>query len=422
MKDQLLHRFIEYVQIDTTADENSQSIPSTKNQFDLANLLAEELKAMGVDSVEVDDKCYVYASLKSNIPPNYQSGQSGQTEQSKLPKIGFIAHLDTSPSVTGKNVNPQIIESYQGGDIQLNDAFKISDEENPILKESIGQTIITTDGTTLLGADDKAGIAIIMTAMNHLIENPEILHPDIKIGFTPDEEIGRGSSNFNVKKFDADFAFTIDGGPGGEINNETFSADSATISIKGRDIHPGHAKDILVNALKVAAEIICLLPKDITPETTCEKEPFIHPHFIEGQVGTATIKLILRAFDSQTLKDQKQLLEKIIAQVQNNYPNAEIDLFISETYRNMCDVLNTVPHISEYLEEAVKRTGLKPAWVPVRGGTDGSGLTAMGLPCPNIFTGGYNYHGQTEWVSLDIMLKSVETVLNLIQIYVEESA
>ncbi|MCK5165347.1 MAG: peptidase T [Desulfobacula sp.] len=414
MKTQLLDRFIAYVKIDTQSDENSETVPSTDKQFDLAELLVKELTQMGLDAVELDDHCYVYAKLDSNIPRDHPVFQ-------KAPKLGFLAHMDTSPSVTGKNVNPQIIKGYRGGDIKLNDAFTITDRENPVLKRSIGHTIITTDGTTLLGADDKSGIAIIMTVVNHLKNNPSILHPDIRIGFTPDEEIGRGALHFNLEKFDADFAYTVDGGPAGEINNETFSADAAVISIKGRDIHPGEAKDIMVNALKVAADIISLLPKDMTPETTSDKESFIHPHFMEGQVGGATIKLLLRAFDTQTLKKQKNTLKQIISKVRTGYPNALISLEISDTYRNMNKTLETVPHVSRYLEEAVKRTGLEAKWVPVRGGTDGSGLTAMGLPCPNIFTGGYNFHGQTEWISLNVMEKSFETLLKLIQVCIEKA-
>ena len=415
MKDQLLNRFITYVKIDTQSDEDSTTTPSTDRQFDLARLLVKELNQLGLDSVELDDQCYVYAKLNSNLPQTHHLYQ-------KAPKLGFIAHLDTSPSVTGKNVIPRIIKGYKGGNIKLNDAFTITDTENPVLKESIGQTLITTDGTTLLGADDKSGIAIIMTAISQLAADPSILHPDIRIAFTPDEEVGKGSSHFNLEIFDADFAYTVDGGPAGEINNETFSADSAVISIKGRDIHPGEAKDIMVNALRVAADIVSRLPIEMSPETTSEKEGFIHPHFMEGQVGTAVIKILLRAFDIKTLKQEKALLQQIISQVQEKYPAAVIELEISQTYRNMRETLETVPHISRYLEEAVKRTGLVPKWVPVRGGTDGSGLTAMGLPCPNIFTGGHNYHGQTEWVSLDIMEKSVETVLNLVQICIESSS
>ena len=413
MKKQLLDRFIRYVKIDTQSDENSETVPSTEKQFDLARLLVDELNRLGVDSVELDNQCYLYAKLHSNVPENHYAFK-------KTPKIGFIAHLDTSPSVTGKNVNPQVIQHYQGSDIKLNDSFKITNKENPDLKKSIGHTLITTDGTTLLGADDKAGIAIIMTAIFILRQHPEILHPDISIGFTPDEEIGRGAKNFNLKKFDADFAYTVDGGPEGEINNETFSADAATITIRGRDIHPGEAKGIMINAIKIASDIIADLPQDMAPETTAGKSPFIHPHFMEGQVGKATIKLLFRSFDSDTLEEQKHLVETIIKKVRQKYPKAVIDLTVSKTYRNMHDALKKVPYVSDYLETAVKQTGLSPKWIPVRGGTDGSGLTAMGLPCPNIFTGGHNYHGQTEWVSLDVMEKSVQTILNLIQLCIEK--
>ncbi len=416
MKKQLLDRFIRYVKIDTQSDENSGTSPSAKKQFDLARLLVSELQAMGLDPVELDDHCYVYARLDSNIPKDHKAFKK---LQKKGTKIGLLAHLDTSPSVSGKTVTPQIINTYKGGDIRLNDAFTIYEKENPHLKDAMGHTLITTDGTTLLGADDKAGIAIIMTAVHHLKTHPEILHPDIRIAFTPDEEIGKGALNFDLKKFDADFAYTIDGGPAGEINNETFSADSAVISIKGRNIHPGEAHGIMVNAIKIASDIIGFLPKDMAPETTKDKAPFIHPYAMEGTVGTAVVKFLLRAFDIKTLKKQKVLLEEIIIRVQENYPESMIELETSQTYRNMHDALKQIPHVSAYLEEAVRRTGLQPKWVPVRGGTDGSGLTAMGLPCPNIFTGGHNYHGQTEWISLDIMEKSVETVLHLFQICLE---
>ena len=412
MKNYLLDRFIRYVKIDTQSDENTGTSPSTDKQFDLARLLVSELKEMCLDQVELDDRCYVYARLNSNIPKDHKAFR-------KTPKIGFIAHLDTSPSVSGKNVNPQIIKDYQGGDIRLNDAFTIYEKENPHLKDSRGHTLITTDGATLLGADDKAGIAIIMTAIYHLKMHPEILHPDIRISFTPDEEIGKGALHFNLEKFDADFAYTVDGGPAGEINNETFSADAAVISVKGRNIHPGEANGIMVNAIKIAADIIGFLPGDMAPETTKDKAPFIHPYAMEGNVGTAVIKFLLRAFDTNTLEKQKTLLEEIIIRVQDSYPASMIELEISETYRNMHTALKQVPHVSDHLEEAVRRTGLLPRWAPVRGGTDGSGLTAMGLPCPNIFTGGHNYHGQTEWISLDIMEKSVETVLHLFQICLE---
>ncbi len=417
MKKHLLDRFLRYVRIDTQSDENSGASPSTDKQFDLARLLVSELRELGLDPVELDDRCYVYARLKSNLP-EHQAIQKA-SGPGPIPKLGFIAHLDTSPSTSGKDVNPQIIRDYPGGDIRLNETVSILEKENRHLKDSLGHTLVTTDGTTLLGADDKAGIAIIMTALHHLKTHPEIPHPHIRISFTPDEEIGKGALNFDLERFDADFAYTVDGGPAGEINNETFSADSAVISIQGKNIHPGEAHGVMVNALKIAADIVAALPGDMAPETTKDKAPFIHPYFMEGSVGTAVVKFLLRAFDIQTLEKQKALLEDIILRVQDHYPDSVIDLEISETYRNMHGTLQQVPHVSAYLEEAVRRTGLVPKWVAVRGGTDGSGLTAMGLPCPNIFTGGHNYHGQTEWVSLDIMEKSVETLVHLVQICVE---
>ncbi|MFA5906025.1 MAG: peptidase T, partial [Desulfobacula sp.] len=319
MKNLVLNRFVRYAGIDTQSDENSRTSPSTDKQFDLARLLVSELEAMGLDQVELDNHCHVYARLNSNIPKDHKAFR-------KAPKIGLIAHLDTSPSVSGKNVTPQILNTYQGGDIILGDTFTIYEKENPALKDSIGHTLITTDGTTLLGADDKAGIAIIMTAIHHLKTHPEILRPDIRIAFTPDEEIGKGTLHFNLEKFDADFAYTVDGGPAGEINNETFSADSAVISIKGRNIHPGEAHGVMVNAIKIAADIIGFLPKDMAPETTKDKAPFIHPYFTEGDVGTAVVKLLLRAFDIKTLEKQQALLEEIIIRVQEGYPASIIEL------------------------------------------------------------------------------------------------
>ena len=417
MREHLLERFLRYVKIDTRSDENSGTNPSTDKQFDLAQLLVSELQELGLDPVELDDRCYVYARLNTNLPGDQAIRNA--SGPGPIPRLGLIAHLDTSPSTSGKNVNPQVIRAYPGGDIRLNETVSILEKENRHLKDSLGHTLVTTDGTTLLGADDKAGIAIIMTALLHLKTHPEIPRPHIRISFTPDEEIGKGALNFDLEKFDADFAYTVDGGPAGEINNETFSADSAVISIQGKNIHPGEAHGVMVNALKIAADIVAALPGDMAPETTKDRAPFLHPYAMEGDVGKAVVKFLLRAFDTRTLEKQKALLEDIILRVQDRYPSSRIDLEISETYRNMHGTLQQVPHVSRYLEEAVRRTGLVPKWVAVRGGTDGSGLTAMGLPCPNIFTGGHNYHGPTEWVSLDIMEKSVETLIHLVQICME---
>lgn len=414
MKTLLLHRFLEYVKIDTQSDENSDTVPSTDKQFVLAELLVKQLKEMGMDSVQLSDTCYVYAKLNSNIPENHPA--YGNT-----PKIGFIAHLDTAPATTGANVRPRVIENYPGGDISISKSLTLTPNENTHLKTSVGHTVITTDGTTLLGADDKAGIAIIMSALNELINTPSVLHPAIRVAFTPDEEIGKGTLHFDLEQFDADLAYTIDGGPAGEINKETFSADSATISITGADIHPGEAKNIMVNALRIAGDIISRMPKKMAPETTEKRQPFIHPYHVEGSIATATVKCLLRAFDTETLDAEKKILEDIISDIQEAYPKSEIKLIVRKNYRNMRDVLETEPLITDHLETAVKQAGLEPRWIPIRGGTDGSGLTAMGLPCPNIFTGGHNFHGPTEWISLDMMEKSVETVLHLIQVWANEA-
>lgn len=413
MKQELLNRFLDYVSIDTQSDENSKTIPSTKKQFDLANRLVDELTAMGVADVVLDSKCYVYAKLPANLP-------DGHPLKENPPKVGFIAHLDTAPATTGKNVNPQIVGAYPGGDIKISPTLTLTPKENPALNDAVDHTLITTDGTTLLGADDKAGIAIIMTALNRIIKNPDILHPELRVAFTPDEEIGKGARHFNLKKFDADAAYTVDGGPAGEINRETFSADSAEISIKGRETHPGEAKGILINALKIASFIISELPQSLAPETTSKRQPFIHPYIFEGSVADARIKCLLRGFDLKDLARQKIILEEIGKRTRKKWPKAVVDLNFSQTYRNMKEVLETVPHVTDHLEAAVRRAGLEPRWIPVRGGTDGSGLTEMGLPCPNIFTGGHNYHGPSEWISLDIMEKSVQTVVNLAQIWVNE--
>ena len=341
----------------------------------------------------------------------------------KVPTVGFIAHVDTSPSTSGANVKPQILRDYRGGDIVLpgDPSVIIKDSENPELKKQVGRTIITSDGTTLLGADDKAGIAIIMTAMQHLIEHPNLLHGDIKVGFTPDEEVGMGTKYFDIKKFGAQFAYTVDGDTAGELNKETFSANSAIITVYGRNIHPGTAKGIMVNSIRVIADIIARMPRDMAPETTEGYEPYIHPHVLQGDEAKSVVKILLRDFRTEGLEVLKQKLERIIAEVQPLHPKANIELQILESYRNMREGLEKDQRVLDCLWEATKRSGLEPTWVPIRGGTDGSKLTANGLPTPNIFTGGHNYHGKTEWASLWGMEKAAETVVNLAQVWVEKS-
>ena len=404
MKEKALEKFLRYVAVNTQSNEESETAPTTTIQFDLAKILVEELKELGLQDVSLDDHCYVMATLPANTDKD-------------APKIGLLAHMDTSPEVSGENVKAQIIDSYDGGDIVLNEeaGVIIKGSEDDKLQKCVGQTIVTSDGTTLLGADDKAGIAAIMTMLETLKENPDIPHGELKIAFTPDEEVGRGVDHFDVKKFGADFAYTIDGGIAGELNMETFSANAATIEVVGRNIHPGTAKNVMINAVRVMGDIVSRLPKDMAPETTEGYEPFIHPMTMTGSVDKATVKMILRDFKTPGLDTQKEILEKIIAEVQELYPKAKINLEITETYRNMRDELEKNPQVTEVLFAAAQKAGVNPQWEPIRGGTDGSRLTAMGLPTPNMFAGGANFHSKTEWLSVDGMVKSIETLLNIVR-------
>jgi tripeptide aminopeptidase len=404
MKQRSLQRFLRYVAIDTQADENSPSYPSTRKQFDLANLLVEELKQLGLNDARVNEHCYVIATLN----------ESTSTPQ---PVIGFLAHLDTSTEVSGTHVKPKVIENYQGGDIIVNSekAIVISESENRELSRCIGHTLVTADGSTLLGADDKAGIAAIISAVEYLVEHPDIPHGKIKIAFTPDEEIGKGVEFFDITDFGADFAYTIDGGFTGELNNETFSAHAAFIEIKGRDMHPGTAKDRMVNSVRAMAEIITRLPRNMSPETTHDHEPYIHPQTIEGGVGASRLKILLRDFTDEGLMRQRKILERIIDEVRQLFPNARFTLTVTPTYRNMLPELLKHPDVTGRLEDAVRKAGMEPLWQPIRGGTDGSVLTARGLPTPNIFTGGCNSHSLTEWQSIDALVKAVEVIVNIAQ-------
>ena len=407
MKQKLIDRFISYVKVDTQSSESSNSFPSTKTQFDLANQLKKELLQLGLRDAAVDKNCYVTATLESNTPKDINN--------LKLPTVGFIAHLDTAPNISGKNVKPQLIENYAGEVIKFsgNPNITLSTEDNPYLKKCIGDTIITTDGTTLLGGDDKAGIAIIMTAIEKLINNPEIPHGIIKIAFTPDEEIGKGTEYFDIEKFGADFAYTIDGHMPGHINKETFSADMAIIKITGKDIHPGEAKDIMVNSIRVAADIISKLPKNMAPETTEGVEPYIHPYELSGNIETAEIKILLRSFKLEELADFKIKLQKIIDDVQPAYPKAKINLEIEHQYKNMLEYVKTAPIALNVLWKSVEEAGVTPEWDAIRGGTDGSRLSEKGLPTPNIFAGCENAHSNREYVSVDAMIKGVQTLVNI---------
>lgn len=405
-----LQRFLRYVRIDTQSKEDSESYPSTAKQLDLLRMLAKELKDLGVPEVNMDEYGYVMATIHSNV-------------NQSVPAMGLIAHVDTSPEVTGSGVKPQVIEDYKGGDIVLpgDPNVVIRESENPSLKLAVGKTIVTTDGTTLLGADDKAGVAAVMTAVQELMNNPSIRHGEVKIAFTPDEEVGTGTKYFDIKKFGAEFAYTVDGDTPGELNKETFSANSCLVTVEGRDIHPGTAKNVMVNSVRVISEIIARLPKDISPEMTGGYEPYIHPYVLEGGVGKSSVKILFRDFKTEGLAELKKIVDRVVAEVQTVFPNAKINVKVTEQYRNMREGVEKDTRVADYLFEGAKRAGLEPEWKPIRGGTDGSKLTEAGLPTPNIFTGGANFHGRMEWVNVWGMEKAVETVLNTLQIWVEKS-
>ena len=386
-------------------------VPSTAKQLKLARLLCTELKAMGVRGARVDAHGYVMATIPENLP-------EGHPARGRVPKVGLLAHMDTSPAAPGANVTPQVI-TYRGGDVRLRSGVVIRARENPELRRNRGKHIVTSDGTTLLGADDKAGIAVIMSLAEALIRDPGRLHGEVHIAFTPDEEVGNGTRYLDLKAFGAEVAYTIDGDSAGELNQETFSADGATITVHGRSIHPGMAKGVMVNALRVLADVVVRLPKEMAPETTELRQPFIHPHHASGEEALATLRLLLRDFETPGLIRQRRILERILREVRLLHPGARIELEVRESYRNMREGISREPRVTAALEEATRRAGLKPHWVPIRGGTDGSRLTAMGVPTPNVFGGGQNFHGLTEWLSVEGLNKSLETVLHLVEVWVE---
>ena len=401
-----LERFLRYVRVETTSKPDCDDVPSTKCQFDLAKILVEELKALGLADAEVDEHCYVMATLPGNIEKG---------NEKNVPVIGWVAHLDTSPDVSGKNVNPQVI-NYQSGPITLLNGVVI--EEDEALRQCQGHQLVTSDGTTLLGSDDKAGIAAIMTALERLI-NENVPHGDIRVCFTPDEEVGNGTKFFNIEKFGAKHAYTLDGELPGELNKETFTARAATLKITGKEIHPGTAKGVMVNATRVAAEFVARTPKNIAPETTEGYEPYLHPYAFTGDVGEAIVRFLLRSFNDEDMQKLENLLREIKSDVQTMFPGAKIELTSTEQYRNMHEKLVDCPEMLAMLEEAARRSGVTPCWKPIRGGTDGSRLTEMGLPTPNIYTGGHNFHSRTEWLSVDHLEKTVETLVQLAQFYTE---
>lgn len=404
-------RFLRYVTIDTQSDPESPSSPSTEKQKDLGRVLVTELKAMGVADAHLDDYGYVYATIPA-------------TTDKKVPVICFCSHMDTSPDVTGKDVKPQMVKNYRGGDITLpgDTTQVIRFAEHPALKNQIGNDIITTDGTTLLGADNKAGVAEIMDAAHFFINNPDVKHGTIKILFTPDEEIGRGVDNVDIKKLGADFGYTMDGESAGSVEDETFSADGATITITGVSAHPGYAKGKMEHAIKIAAAIVERLPKEgCSPETTSGKQGFLHPVGIEGALEQATLSFIVRDFTEEGLKEKEVLLETIVKDVMKDFPRSAYKFEVREQYRNMKQVIDRHPHILEYAIEAIRRTGLRPMRTAIRGGTDGSRLSFMGLPCPNIFAGEHAFHSRLEWVSRQDMEKAVQTIVHLAMIWEEKA-
>ena len=404
-------RFLRYVTIDTQSDPESPTCPSTEKQKDLGSLLAAELKDMGLADAHLDAHGYVYATIPANT-------------DKKVPVICFCSHMDTSPDCTGRNVKPQIVRNYQGGDIILpgDPSQIIRAAEHPALKDQIGHDIVTTDGTTLLGADNKAGVAEIMDAAQFLVRNPQVKHGTIKILFTPDEEIGRGVDKVDLKKLGADFAYTIDGESAGQIEDETFSADAASIIIQGVSTHPGFAKGKMEHAIKIAAGIVERLPKNTcSPETTEGKEGFLHPIGISGALEQTTIGFIVRDFTVAGLKEKEALLERIVKDVMKDYPRSTYRMEVKEQYRNMKEVIDRHPEMVDYAIEAIRRAGLTPERNSIRGGTDGSRLSFMGLPCPNIFAGEHAFHSRLEWVSRQDMEKAAETIVHLAMIWEERA-
>ncbi|UPJ54928.1 peptidase T [Bradyrhizobium sp. 192] len=404
-------RFLRYVTIDTQSDPESPRSPSTEKQKDLGRVLAAELKAIGVTDAHLDEYGYVYGTIPANTTK-------------KVPVICFCSHMDTSPDVIGKDVKPQVWTNYRGGDITLpgDTSQVIRFAEHPALKNQIGNDIITTDGTTLLGADNKAGVAEIMDAAHFFINNPDVKHGTIKILFTPDEEIGRGVDNVDIKKLGADFGYTMDGESAGCVEDETFSADGATITINGVSAHPGYAKGKMEHAIKIAAAIVERLPKEgCSPETTSGKQGFLHPIGIEGALEQARLSFIVRDFTEEGLKEKEVLLETIVKDVMKDYPRSTYTFEVKEQYRNMKQVIDRHPHVLEYAIEAIRRAGLRPMRTAIRGGTDGSRLSFMGLPCPNIFAGEHAFHSRLEWVSRQDMEKAVQTIVYLAMIWAEKA-
>jgi len=405
VKNELIERFTSYVKVDTQSDESSETCPSTEGQWTLLHMLEKELKQIGMDEVTLDENGYLMATLPSNTDKT-------------VPTIGFLAHVDTATDFTGKNVNPHMVENYDGGEIVLNEALKVvmSPKDFPSLADYKGHTLITTDGTTLLGADNKAGVTEIMTAMAYLISHPEIKHGKVRVAFTPDEEIGRGPHKFDVAAFNANYAYTVDGGPLGELEYESFNAAGAKITIKGNNIHPGSAKDKMVNSMKIAMELHSKLPAQEVPEHTEGYEGFFHLLSFNGDVELTSLHYIIRDHDMEKFKARKATLEAIVNDLKSKYGSDKIILELNDQYYNMGEKIKPVMEIVDIANEAMVNLDIKPITKPIRGGTDGSQLSYMGLPTPNIFTGGENFHGKFEFISVDNMIKATNTVIEIIKL------
>jgi tripeptide aminopeptidase len=401
-KKHITDRFLKYVTIDTESDPNNPAFPSTEKQWNLAHVLVEDLKKIGMQDIDLDENCYIMATLPSNVAH-------------KVPTIGFVSHIDTSPDFTGKNIKPQIIENYEGNDIVL------KGEKNSILSPDYfedllqykGQTLITTDGTTLLGADDKAGVTEIVTAMEYLIQHPEIKHGKIRICFTPDEEVGKGAHKFDVSKFDAEWAYTMDGSQIGELEYENFNAASAKVSIRGKIVHPGYAKGKMINSIQIANKFIAALPAGEVPEKTTDYEGFFHLHDMVGSVEKTVLEYIIRDHDLDLFEKRKILMQKIAFDFNEQFGHVLIEVEIKNQYFNMKEKIVPVMHIVDLVAEVMVEKGIKPLIKPIRGGTDGSQLSFKGLPCPNIFAGGHNFHGRFEYVPVESMMKATEVIVGI---------
>ena len=415
-RDDILRRFLEYVRIETTSDEDSPHTPSTEGQWNLARLLAQELTALGVHEVRLDEHCYVYGMLPERLP-------DGHPRAGQIPAVGFIAHMDVSPAVSGKDVKPIVHKAYAGGPLALpgDPTVILKPEVDAPLGDCVGLDIVTSDGTTLLGADDKAGVAVIMGLLKALVEHPDIPHGPLYVAFTPDEEIGRGVDKFDTTVFGAEVAYTVDGEGMGEIEDETFCADTLIVTFCGVNVHPGYAKGKLINAIKMASAFVDDLPKGaLSPETTEGREGYVHPTSFHGNEELARVKLLIRDFEAPGLAKKQALLTDKARMIQAAHPGSEVDIEVQTFYRNMKQIIDQRPEVTAFADEAVRAVGLDPCRNPIRGGTDGARLSFLGIPTPNIFTGGHNFHAKREWVPVDHMVLSAEICLHLVTIWAEK--